>query len=292
MAGNIRLLGGAMAARKVSGIITGRYTIDGAGVRLFRLFSNAEAHLLDPFLLLDSFGSGNPDDYMAGFPWHPHRGIETVTYMINGEVDHADSLGNSGSIKSGEIQWMTAGSGIIHQEMPKKTKGKSIGFQLWVNLPAKGKMCPPTYRGITSREIPETKIGDATAKVVCGKVNGASGPVHGLAIEAEYLDISMPAHSGMAHKTKPAFNIFAFVHEGEVSFGSARTLVKEGQVALFGAGGEILAQAGASQAKFLLVSGIPLHEPIAWGGPIVMNTEQELAQAFDELRLGTFIKKK
>ncbi len=283
-----------MAIRKVSRIIDGRYTVDGAGVRLFRLFSNAEAHLLDPFLLLDSFGSDKPEDYMAGFPWHPHRGIETVTYMINGEVDHADSLGNAGAIKSGEVQWMTAGSGIIHQEMPKKTSGKSIGFQLWVNLPAKEKMCAPTYRGITAREIPETRIGDARAKVICGKVNGVSGPVHGLAVEAEYLDISLAAHKGMSHKTNPAYNVFAFVYEGEAHFGPQGVPVKEGQVAVFSMGDEVLARAGTgnSPARFLLVSGIPLHEPIAWGGPIVMNTEKELARAFEELQLGTFIKKK
>jgi len=272
--------------------MAGRYTIDGAGVRLYRLFSNAEAHLLDPFLLLDSFGSDNPGDYMAGFPWHPHRGIETVTYMINGEVDHADSLGNAGSIKSGEMQWMTAGSGIIHQEMPRETKGRSIGFQLWVNLPAKEKMCAPTYRGILAREIKETSIGGANAKVICGKVNGVSGPVQGLAVEAEYLDISMAAHKAMSHKTKPRYNIFAFVYDGEAQFGKENVPVKKGQVALFGTGAEVSAHTSSSSAKFLLVSGIPLREPIAWGGPIVMNTEEELAQAFDELQKGTFIKGK
>ena len=265
--------------------------MDGAGVKLFRLFSNAEAHLLDPFLLLDSFGSGEPEDYMAGFPWHPHRGIETVTYMIKGEVDHADSLGNSGAIKSGEVQWMTAGSGIIHQEMPRRTPGKSIGFQLWVNLPAKEKMCAPTYRGMTAREIPGIKIGDARAKIICGKVGGVAGPVHGLAAEAEYLDVSLPAGGKMAHKTKPAYSVFAFVYGGECQFGAEFTPVKEGQVALFSAGDEISAHAAGKPAKFLLVSGMPLGEPIAWGGPIVMNSEKELAQAFEELRKGTFIRK-
>ena len=279
-----------MAIRKVSGLISGKHAIDGAGVKLFRLFSNSEASLLDPFLLLDSFGSDKPEDYIAGFPWHPHRGIETVTYVQHGEVEHADSLGNKGVIGDGEVQWMTAGSGIIHQEMPKKADGRSIGFQLWVNLPAREKMCAPKYRGISSRDIPETRIGGALAKVICGKVNGVAGPVHGLAVEAEYLDVSMPARSSMAHKSKPAHNAFAFVYEGEAHFGSARTAVKEGQVALFSAGNEISAHTDGSPAKFLLVSGIPLHEPIAWGGPIVMNTEDELAQAFDELRKGTFIK--
>ncbi|MFA5930640.1 MAG: pirin family protein [Candidatus Micrarchaeia archaeon] len=279
-----------MVSRKVSKVITGRHAIDGAGVRLFRLFSNAEAHLFDPFLLLDSFGSDRPEDYMAGFPWHPHRGIETVTYMVNGEVEHADSLGNSGSIRSGEVQWMTAGSGVIHQEMPKETKGRSIGFQLWVNLPAKEKMCAPAYRGIAAREISEARIGDASAKVVCGKVNGVWGPVHNLAVEAEYLDISLGAGGSMAHRIPRAYNSFAFVHGGACSFGAERTMVKEGQVALFGAGDEILAHADGAPARFLLISGVPIHEPIAWGGPIVMNTEQELAQAFGELQKGTFIK--
>ncbi|MCX6772893.1 MAG: pirin family protein [Candidatus Micrarchaeota archaeon] len=281
-----------MGIRKVSKIITGRYTIDGAGVKLFRLFSNSEAHLLDPFLLLDSFGSDNPSDYIAGFPWHPHRGIETVTYMINGKVEHGDSLGNKGVIKSGEIQWMTAGSGIIHQEMPKETPERSIGFQLWVNLPAKEKMCHPTYRGITADEIKETKIGDATAKVVCGKVNGVTGPVHGLFVEAEYLDITLPAGKKMAHKTNPSFNVFAFVYEGAALFGNEKTPVKQGQVALFSEGESVSVITKDSPAKFLLISGKPLREPIAWGGPIVMNTEGELAHAFEELQLGTFIKHK
>ncbi len=279
-----------MASRRVSKLITGKYTVDGAGVRLYRLFSNSEVRLLDPFLLLDSFGSDKPEDYMAGFPWHPHRGIETVTYMIKGEVEHADSLGNKGVIGDGEVQWMTAGSGIIHQEMPRKADGRSTGFQLWVNLPAKEKMCAPKYRGIAAREIPDTKIGGARAKVICGNVNGVAGPVHGLAVEAEYLDVSMPARSSMAHKANPAFTVFAFVYEGEAHFGDARTVVKEGQVALFSAGNEISAHTDGSPAKFLLVSGIPLREPIAWGGPIVMNSEEELAQAFEELRKGTFIK--
>ena len=271
-------------------ILSGSYTIDGAGVRLFRLFSNAEAHLLDPFLLLDSFGSDKPEDYMAGFPWHPHRGIETVTYMIKGEVEHADSIGNSGTIKSGEVQWMTAGSGIVHQEMPKKTDGRSVGFQLWVNLPAKEKMREPTYRGISAQEIPETKIGDASAKVICGKVNGAWGPVHGLAVEAEYLDVCMAAGGTMAHKMHSGYNAFAFVYGGECYFGPENTRVKEGQVALFSQGDEISARTMADGAKFLLVSGLPLREPIAWGGPIVMNTDKELRQAYEDLHRGTFIR--
>lgn len=264
--------------------------MDGAGVKLFRLFSNAEAKLFDPFLLLDSFGSDKPEDYLAGFPWHPHRGIETVTYMINGEVEHGDSLGNKGVIRSGEIQWMTAGSGIIHQEMPQKTEGRSVGFQLWVNLPAKEKMCSPKYRGIAADEIPRTMIGGAEALVVCGKVNGANGPVHGLAAEAEYLDVRMGAGKKMAHRTKPDWTVFAFVYEGAGYFGDDGVLAKEGQVALFGRGEEVSAAAKGGPVKFLLVSGKPLREPIAWGGPIVMNTQEELRLAFEELQLGTFIK--
>ena len=209
--------------------------------------------------------------------------------MINGEVEHADSIGNSGTIKSGEVQWMTAGSGIVHQEMPKKTVGRSVGFQLWVNLPAKEKMREPTYRGITARDVPETKIGDASAKVICGKVNGAWGPVHGLAVEAEYLDIGMAAVGKMAHKTHYGYNAFAFVYEGECYFGPENAQVKEGQVALFSPGDEISASTKADGAKFLLVSGMPLREPIAWGGPIVMNTDRELRQAYEDLHRGTFI---
>lgn len=282
-----------MEIRKVARISVGRQTVDGAGVKLLRIFGNAEIPQLDPFLLLDNFGSDNPDDYLAGFPWHPHRGIETVTYMMNGEVEHADSLGNSGVIRSGEVQWMTAGSGIIHQEMPKRTKGRSMGFQLWVSLPAKQKMCAPKYRDVQAGQIPVVGISDGVkAKVICGKEKGVFGPVHDLAVEVEYLDFTLEPGKEVLHKTKASHAVFAYVYQGEGYFGEGGDHVAEGRLVVFGKGEAVLARAAQSVFSFILVGGKPLHEPIAWGGPIVMNTQEELAVAFDELRLGTFIKGK
>ena len=278
--------------RNVEKIWAGRRTVDGAGVKLLRIFSNAEAHILDPFLLLDNFGSDNPDDYIAGFPWHPHRGIETVTYMMNGLVEHADSLGNAGSIRTGEVQWMTAGSGIIHQEMPKKTPGRSMGFQLWVNLPAKQKMCAPKYRDVKAADIPVVEIAKGVkAKVICGKAGSESGPVHDLAVDVEYLDVEMQPKSEMVRKAKSSHTAFAYVYEGKGYFGAGSAPAGEGQLLLFGKGEAVSAKAAdGAVLKFILATGEPLREGIAWGGPIVMNTEAELQQAFQELSAGTFIK--
>ena len=278
-----------MAERKVAGTLAGQRTIDGAGVLLTRIFANQEAGALDPFLLLDNFGSGNPADYLAGFPWHPHRGIETVTYMIAGEVGHHDSLGNRGTIRNGEVQWMTAGSGIIHEEMPKKYDGTSLGFQLWVNLPAREKMCKPAYRGISAAEIPEVGISDGVmAKVICGKIKGKAGPVHGLAVDVEYMDVAAKAGKKLVFETNEKHNAFAYVYEGDADFSGKE--IREGTLALFGKGDGISLKAGKKGAKFIFASGTPLREPIAWGGPIVMNTQEELQLAFEELRAGTFIK--
>lgn len=282
-----------MAIRKVSQAISGRQTIDGAGVKLYRVFSHGEVADLDPFLLLDNFGSDNPLDYLAGFPWHPHRGIETVTYMLKGEVEHADNLGNKGTIHDGEVQWMTAGSGIIHQEMPKLTEGRSVGFQLWVNLPAKDKMCSPKYRDVKAGDIPIAKLSEGvSAKIICGKAKGVSGPVHDLAVEVEYLDISMEPGKELHHSIKPSHTAFAYVYAGEGMFGENSTPVSEGKLALFGKGDAVRIKSGKAGLRFLLVSGAPLREPISWGGPIVMNTEEELRHAFEELQDGTFIKGK
>lgn len=269
-------------------------TIEGAGVRLKRGFGFRQLPQFDPFLLLDHFGSSDPADYMAGFPWHPHRGIETITYMLIGKVEHGDSLGNSGVIRAGDVQWMTAGSGIIHQEMPKGDPGGVMGgFQLWANLPASQKMMDPRYRDVQSRDIPEVvAAGGARVKVICGDVQGVKGPVGDIVIDPEYLDVTVPAGARFTHAVKPGHTVFAYVFEGEAHLdGSATgTGTGPGNVVLFEDGDEIAAAAGSQPARFILVAGKPLHEPIAWTGPIVMNTQEELRLAFDEYSKGTFIK--
>jgi len=276
---------GVMAEGHVKRIFEGRLTTDGAGVRLRRVFSNNTVALFDPFLLLDNFGSDDSDDYVRGFPWHPHRGIETVTYMLEGEVEHGDSMGNSGVIRSGDIQWMTAGCGIIHQEMPKKYDGTMRGFQLWVNLPAKSKMISPKYRGITGDQVPTLKEGRAEIKVVAGKVGGVKGPVSDLAVDVEYFDVKLAA--GGSFERPAESTTFAHVIEGSGSTAGMR--VKANQCALFDEGGEVRIVTDEG-IRFLFVSGKPLKEPVAWGGPIVMNTQEELEEAFRELSEGTFIK--
>jgi len=268
-------------------------TIEGAGVRLRRAFGFRQPQLFDPFLLLDDFRSGAPEDFLRGFPWHPHRGIETITYVLDGDVEHADSLGNAGVISSGDVQWMTAGSGIIHQEMPKGDKrGRMDGFQLWANLPAKSKMTDPRYRGVTSGEIPAVKTPDgAVVRVVAGEVAGVKGPVHGVKIDPEYLDVSLKPGARFEHAVKPGHTVFAYVFEGEGYFGpDAKQAHGDGSLLLLGPGDTVLVRAESKPARFLLVSGKPLGEPIAWSGPIVMNTPEELRQAFEEFENGTFIK--
>jgi len=299
-----------MSLRPVKRVIQARPTIEGAGVRLRRAFGFGETGDFDPFLLLDDFRNENPADYLAGFPWHPHRGIETVTYVLAGAVSHGDSLGNRGTLGAGDVQWMTAGSGILHQEMPKgDDKGRMHGFQLWANLPSSLKMTKPRYQDIPSGEIPEVVDDDGTTvRVICGDFWGKSGPVDGVAANPRYLDVWVPPGK---RKTLPAENsrhAFAYVFEGSGVFRDAsepvavRTesvgplksppLSETGNrsLVLFGSGDEVTVQAGDAGIRFLLVSGKPLVEPVAWQGPIVMNTQEELRQAYVELHNGTFIK--
>lgn len=277
--------------RSVRTVIHGRHSIDGAGVHLKRLFGFSDATTFDPFLLLDHFGSDNPDDYLAGFPWHPHRGIETITYMINGSVEHGDSLGNKGVISSGDLQWMTAGSGIIHQEMPLRTIGRMHGLQLWVNLPARTKMMDPRYRGIRADEIVSVNHGDAVIKVISGSVHGVTGPVSDLVVDVEYIDIALKPGGSYMHRVKNGFRAFAYLYEGSATFGPDRTMVTEGSGALFDDDGESVSiTATDNPLRCILVSGMPIKEPINWCGPIVMNTKEECDIAFKEYESGIFVK--
>jgi quercetin 2,3-dioxygenase len=267
-------------------------TLEGAGVRLRRSFANAEVPLFDPFLLLDRFGSTNPEDYLAGFPWHPHRGIETVTYVLDGRVAHGDTLGNQGVIGSGDVQWMNSGSGIIHQEMPQRTEGPMSGFQLWVNLPAREKMSTPAYRGLEGSEIPSIATdGGGRVKVVAGTFGGVEGPVKGLAVEPTYLDVQLGPGEPFHRPTPEGHTVFAHTIDGEGRFeGHDPAPAAKGETGLFGPGAAVSGRAGPEGWRFLLVSGRPLHEPVAWYGPIVMNTRDELSEAARELRSGEFVK--
>jgi quercetin 2,3-dioxygenase len=300
----------SMSLRPVKEIIHTTPTIEGAGVRLQRAFGFGKTREFDPFLLLDDFRNDNPDDYRAGFPWHPHRGIETITYVLAGSVDHGDSLGNRGTLGSGDVQWMTAGSGILHQEMPKgDARGRMHGFQLWANLPASRKMTAPRYQDIPAGAIPEVLDDDGTrVRIVCGEFAGRRGPVDGVATDPSYLDIDVPAGRRKRLRIEVTRNAFAYVFAGAGTFrdASAPRAVLTEQVerpeaapvydatnhslVLFDRGDEIVVQAGPEGIRFLLVSGRPIEEPVAWYGPIVMNTEQQLREAVAELRDGTFIK--
>jgi quercetin 2,3-dioxygenase len=275
--------------RAIQKILPYRITLEGAGVKLKRVLGNNDNSTLDPFLLLDHFGSDNPQDYIKGFPWHPHRGMETVTYMWTGEVNHGDSLGNQGVIKSGDVQWMTAGSGIIHQEMPQKYDGLMQGFQLWINLPAKKKMTDPKYRGIAQDELPIVQQNGAKIKIIAGKINDVGGPVRDLAIPIEYLDVELAAGCIFEHSTSRKATVFTYVVTGSLSIKGKS--VEQGYCVVFNYGDSIKVSS-ESGARFLFVSGEPLNEPVAWRGPIVMNTEEELDTAFQELEEGTFIKSK
>jgi len=277
--------------RAVKTVIKGRPTIEGAGVHLQRLFGFGDESAFDPFLLMDHFGSDKREDYAAGFPWHPHRGMETITYVLEGEVTHMDSLGNEGTIGAGDLQWMTAGAGIIHQEMPKGDAGERMsGFQLWANLPKTEKMTAPKYRDIRSDRIPSLKSDNGVeVKVIAGRFNGTEGPMDDIVIQPEYLDIRMPPEQTIAHATPRGHTVFAYVFEGSARFGP--TTVDKGHIALFSDGDTLDAAATGDGARFLLVSGKPLGEPIAWRGPIVMNTEAELHDAFEQYRNGTFVKR-
>ena len=278
--------------RKIERILQGKPTSDGAGVRLTRIFGFYEEGLLDPFLLLDFFGSNNPKDFMAGFPWHPHRGMETVTYMLDGRVEHGDSMGNSGVIGKGDIQWMTAGSGIIHQEMPKSDGGSMYGFQLWVNLPASQKMIPPRYQDIPAGKVPEVVLENKVrVKVIAGKFGSVKGPAEDIIADPEYFDVEMPENAEFISPVDPGHTTFAYVFEGAARFDESRKdPVQAGYGVLFGDGPQIRATTGSQGARFILISGKPIREPIAWRGPIVMNTDEELALAFKEFRDGTFIR--
>jgi redox-sensitive bicupin YhaK (pirin superfamily) len=301
-----------MSIRPVKNIVQSRPTLEGAGVKLNRAFGFGSTAEYDPFLLLDDFRNDNPADYLAGFPWHPHRGIETITYVLAGTVEHGDSLGNRGALGAGDIQWMTAGSGILHQEMPQgDAKGRMHGFQLWANLPARLKMTAPRYQDIPAAAIPEIVDDDGTrVRVITGEFWGKRGPVEGVAADPRYLDVSVPPGKKKTLPVDTRSHAFAYVFEGSGTFGGAsapfgvltekaaadgsEVLVRERignrSLVLFDAGDEVTVQAGEQGIRFLLISGRPIAEPVAWYGPIVMNTQAELQQAVRELQTGTFIK--
>ncbi len=299
-----------MSLRAVRETFDTQTTIEGAGVKLERAFGFGKTKEFDPFLLLDDFRNDNPRDYLAGFPWHPHRGIETITYVLAGEVAHGDSLGNKGRMTAGDVQWMTAGSGILHQEMPKgDERGRMHGFQLWANLPASLKMTDPRYQDIPSAAIPEVTEDDGTkARIICGTFWGKTGPVEGVAADPNYIDISVPPNTRRRIAVDVTRNAFAYVFAGAGTFRDAsqpQAVLTESAVdpnaavkydarnhslVLFDRGDEIVVQAGPEGIRFLLVSGKPLEEPVAWYGPIVMNTDAELRQAVSELQTGKFIK--
>jgi quercetin 2,3-dioxygenase len=296
--------------RKIRKVVKSKPTIEGAGVHLKRAFGHNEVPDLDPFLLLDDFRSDDPRLYLKGFPWHPHRGIETITYVLNGQVEHGDSLGNKGVIAPGDVQWMTAGSGIIHQEMPKgDALGRMGGFQLWANLPASHKMMDPRYRGLTKTQISEIPLENGVIiRVICGWVGDTEGPVTDVVIDPEYLDVTMPDHSHFSHRTKPGHTVLAYVIEGEGYFCQEKNpfsyemegandfdldrnpAIGNHSLVIFDDGEQVVISTEEKKVRFLLVSGKPIHEPVAWYGPIVMNTQEELQIAFDEYRKGTFIK--
>jgi quercetin 2,3-dioxygenase len=300
-----------MSIRPVKRIAQSKPTIEGAGVKLRRAFGFGNTGDFDPFLLLDDFRNDRPEDYRAGFPWHPHRGIETITYVLAGAVDHGDSLGNRGTLGAGDVQWMTAGSGILHQEMPQgDAYGRMHGFQLWANLPSRLKMTQPRYQDIPAAEIPEVIDDDGTVvRIICGDFWGKHGPVDGIAAEPRYLDIKVPPRRRKTLPVETPRHAFAYVFEGSGTFSDAsspfgvltekatatgETIVRERtgnrSLVLFDSGDEVTVEAGDEGIRFLLVSGKPIEEPVAWYGPIVMNTQAELRQAVAELNHGTFIR--
>jgi redox-sensitive bicupin YhaK (pirin superfamily) len=299
-----------MSIRPVRRIVEATPTMEGAGVKLRRAFGFGDTEEFDPFLLLDDFRNERPADYLAGFPWHPHRGIETITYVLAGTVAHNDSLGNSGTLGAGDVQWMTSGSGILHQEMPKgDPNGRMHGFQLWANLPSHLKMTKPRYQDVQSKEVPEVIDDDGTrVRVVCGEFWGKTGPVDGVAADPRYLDVYVPPGKRKTLKVEIERHAFAYVFEGSGSFRDSstpfgvltekdrpvETVEREStgnrSLVLFDRGDEVVIQAGDEGIRFLLVSGKPIEEPVAWYGPIVMNTHDQLRQAVKELNEGTFIK--
>jgi redox-sensitive bicupin YhaK (pirin superfamily) len=299
-----------VSIRPVKRLIKSKPTLEGAGVHLRRAFGFGNTSDFDPFLLLDDFRNDVPEDYLAGFPWHPHRGIETITYVLAGTVEHGDSIGNKGAIAAGDIQWMTAGSGIIHQEMPKGDQdGRMHGFQLWANLPAALKMTAPRYQEVKAPEIPEIIDDDGTrARIVCGTFWGKRGPIEGIAADPVYIDVSIPPGRRKALPVEVTRHAFAYVFAGSGKFCNASSPLAvptesvgwldtappkdadNRSLVLFDRGDEVVVQAGEDGIRFLLISGKPLEEPVAWYGPIVMNTQEQLQEAFKELQKGTFLK--
>ncbi|KPK73231.1 pirin [candidate division WOR_3 bacterium SM23_60] len=272
-------------------LLKSKPTIEGAGVHLKRAFGYNEVPLFDPFLLFDDFSSDDPRDYILGFPWHPHRGIETVTYVIEGMVEHEDSLGNKGVIQSGDVQWMTAGSGIVHQEMPQQYRGKMWGFQLWVNLPASHKMMNPRYRDVKKEQIPKISYdAGVQIKIVSGEIKGAQGPVRDLIVDSVYLDISVTARTEFSMPVKNGHRAFAYVVSGSGRFLPEKNQVMPEHIVRYQETDTIDVRTEHEPLRFLFISGIPIEEPVAWYGPIVMNTQEELDRAFQEYREGTFIK--
>jgi len=284
-----------MKVRDVQDVIEPQFVTEGAGVRLRRSIATRRLDYLDPFLLFDHFGSEDPDDYLAGFPMHPHRGIETVTYMLAGLVDHKDSLGNAGTVRAGDVQWMTSGSGILHEEMPRPKDGKMYGFQLWVNLPAKLKMSRPRYQDVPSARIPEVAREDGVRiRVIAGVVDGVRGAVTEIYADPEYLDVQVPAGRSFGQAVPRGHTAIAYVFEGEGVFGaggdgSGRKVISP-RLVVFGNGDGVLVRADRHPVRFLLLSGKPLGEPIARYGPFVMNTKEEIERALADLRNGTFVK--
>jgi len=299
-----------MSVRSIKRVVKAKPTLEGAGVHLRRAFGFGDTSDFDPFLLLDDFRNERPEDYLAGFPWHPHRGIETITYVLAGTVEHGDSLGNKGAIAAGDVQWMTAGSGIIHQEMPKGDRdGRMHGFQLWANLPASLKMTAPRYQEVKAPDIPVVRDDDGVeVRVVCGSFAGTKGPVDEVASDPVYLDVVVPAGKRKVLPVETTRNAFAYVFAGGGKFCNASgplavptepagwadakppASADNRSLVVFERGDEVTVQAGDEGIRFLLVSGKPLAEPVAWYGPIVMNTQQQLQQAFEELDAGTFLK--
>jgi hypothetical protein len=280
--------------RAVERVLRAYPTVEGAGVRLHRAFGSYEVPQFDPFLMLDDFRAPRPEDYLAGFPTHPHRGIETVTYMLKGLVEHADSMGNAGKVNAGDVQWMTAGSGIVHSEMPQPVNGQMGGFQLWVNLPRSHKMMDPRYQEITQNQIPTVSPRDGiTIRVIAGSADGVTGPVRDIVADPEYLDVTMGPDASFSQPVKKGYTVLAYVIGGEGTFDPQEGHpVVNRDLVLFGDGPSITAGASAKGFRFLFFSGKPIHEPVAWRGPIVMNTADELRTAFREYADGTFIKKK
>jgi quercetin 2,3-dioxygenase len=298
--------------RKIRKVLKSKPTIEGAGVHLHRVFGFSHVPMFDPFLLLDDFRSDYPENYIKGFPWHPHRGIETITYVIKGDVEHGDSMGNQGIISAGDIQWMTAGSGIIHQEMPKgDSGGRMYGFQLWANLPKSHKMMDPRYRDVKSGQVPEVLLENgARVRAICGQVVDRKGPVRDIITDPEYLDVTVPPGSEFIHSTKRGHTVFAYVIDGKGCFCNekkpfsyeiegtnyfdmqANPFISNRSLVLFGDGDQMMVSTESDSVRFLLISGRPIGEPVAWYGPIVMNTQDELRVAFEEYNNGEFIKHK